>query len=334
MPWRTLIGGAVVLAAAVLALGFFRPFAHRSQVLQLPGVVEIQEVRLGSKVGGRVAEVLVKEGTVVRAGDLLIRFDEPELRAQLSQWLARAASTKAEYEKAKNGPRPKEKDQARSDLATARADEVLAKQNADRATQLFARNAMALADYDAAQAAYAAARGRVASAQAKLDLLEEGTRWEEKESTRALWQEAEGKVAELRANLAEADVVAPELAVVDVVAVRKGDLVPANTPIVRVLRASDLWVKAYVPETELGKVRLKQQVEVTIDAYPGRRFPGTIYYIDSESEFTPRNVQSAEERRHQVFGMRVRVPQPDDPSQRIFKSGMAAQVYVPLQEDR
>jgi multidrug resistance efflux pump len=126
--------------------------------------------------------------------------------------------------------------------------------------------------------------------------------------------------------------VAPEDAVVDVLAVRKGDLIPPNQPILRVLRAGDLWVKAYVPETQLGKVRLGQKAEVTMDSYPGRGFQGTVTYISAEAEFTPRNVQSLEERQHQVFAIKVTVPQPTNPEERVFKSGMSAEVYIPLQE--
>src|SRR5262249_8595204 len=126
----------------------------------------------------------------------------------------------------------------------------------------------------------------------------------------------------------------PELAVVEVLAVRKGDLVPPNQPILRILHSEDLWVKVYVPETELGKVRLGQKVEVTIDSYPGKQFPGQVIQIASESEFTPRNVQSVDDRRHQVFAVKVAVPQPADPKERIFKAGMAAEVCLPLEEAR
>lgn len=332
--WKTLIVGLALLGGAALALGFFWPFGHRQQILRLPGVVEIQEVRLGSKVGGRVGAVLVQEGDLVKPGQELVRFDEPELEAQHKQWLAKAASARADYEKAKNGPRKEEIAQARSDLNAAQADEQLARLNLDRAERLFQQNALALADFDAARSAEAGARAKMASSRARLDLLLAGSRPEDIASMQALWQEAEGKVQELKANLNEAVVRAPELAVVNVVAVRQGDLVAASTPVVRVLRVSDLWVKAYVPETELGKVRLGEEVQVTLDAYPGRGFSGRIYFIESESEFTPRNVQSADERRHEVFGIRVRVPQPEDPGQRIFKAGLAAEVSVPLQEAR
>jgi len=115
--------------------------------------------------------------------------------------------------------------------------------------------------------------------------------------------------------------------VVEVLGVRKGDVVAPNQPIVRVLRADDLWVKVYVPETKLGMIHLDQQVSVTVDSHPGKQFQGTVRQIATESEFTPRNIQSPDERRFQVFGVKVRVSNPDG----VFKSGMAAEVTVPLQ---
>ena len=107
--------------------------------------------------------------------------------------------------------------------------------------------------------------------------------------------------------------------------VRPGDIAEANQPVALVLRADDLWVKAYISEVDLGKIKLGQKVEVTCDAFPGKRFAGEITYIASAAEFTPRNVQTIDERRHQVFGFKVRVAD----SQGVFKSGMAADVWLP-----
>jgi len=112
-----------------------------------------------------------------------------------------------------------------------------------------------------------------------------------------------------------------------VISVRVGDLVAPNQPIVRLLYPEDLWVKAYVPETELHKVRLGQQVEVLIDNST-KRFKGTVYYIAPISEFTPRNVQSVDERHHQVFAIKIRVDNTED----MFHSGMAAEVLLPVQK--
>lgn len=361
-----------------MGLGFFWPFRRAAEVLRLPGVVEVQEVRLGSKVGGRVARVAVREGDLVEEGQELVVFDVPELKAQYAQWAARLEAAEAQLLKAENGPRPEEKDaaraavaaaqarlerlkagwreeekrQARNELASAKADLALAQREFARVEQLYRQGTASRSESDLALAARERAQGRTDAAQARLDMLEAGsrkediaeaeaelkrveanyrlllagTRPEEIAEAQAQVAETRGKLREIEANLAEAVLRAPEEAVVEVLAVRKGDLVAPNQPVVRVLRADDLWVKIYVPETELGKVRLNQPVQVAIDSYADRRFAGTIIQIAGISEFTPRNVQSPDERRHQVFGVKVHVDNPEG----IFKSGMAAEVFVPL----
>jgi multidrug resistance efflux pump len=323
----------VLIAGAAEFPGLFRwPFHREPATLHLPGVVETQEVRLGSKIAGRVAEVYVKEGQLVDTGDKLVLFAEPELKAQLGQQEAKVQAAQAEWEKAWNGPRPEDIRVGESDLRSAEADEKLAEQNFARTELLYQRGGGAATrqEYDQALASLRSAQARRATARAKLDLLHAGTRQEEIAAADARLMEARAKLDEIKANLAEALVSAPEPCVIEVLGVRKGDLVQPNQPILRVLRAVDLWVKVYVPETELGKIRRGQEVEVTIDAYPGERFPGIVEQIASISEFTPRNVQSADEREHQVFGVKVRV----NNERGIFKSGMAAEVWLPLQGAR
>ena len=374
---KSLIGGVLVLVAAGVALGwYFWPWRGRNGPLRLPGVVEIQEVRLGSKIGGRVKDVMTAEGKIVEKDQPLIEFDVPELRAQIEQQRARVAAAEADAEKAHNGARQQEIDaawaatlsayqrwqkaengfrpeeirQTRDELAAAAADLRLAGEEFKREEQLLPTGGGKRADYDVARANLRRAEARHQAAQAKLDLYLAGTRDEEKrealaEFTRA-WSnfdvlaagtryedvqaadaraaEARGRLHELEANLAESVVLAPGKVVIEVLAVRRGDVVAPNQPILRVLGAADMWVKVYIPETELGKVQVGQEAEVTVDAYPGRRFSGTVIQVAAVSEFTPRNVQSADERRHQVFGVKVRVADP----QGVFKSGMAAEVTL------
>ena len=312
----------ILFVALIVSIAVFLNI-QRPTRLDLPGVVETQEVRLGSKIGGRVAEVLVAEGDTVEAGQLLVRYEVPELEAELRQQQAKLAAAEADLEKAKNGPRPEEIRQARSDLESAEADLKLGEEDFERARKL-SPTAVSVQELDAKRAALDRWRGHVKSNQAQLDLLLAGTRAEDIALAEANVGEARGKLDEIEANLNESRVVAPEKAVVQVVSVRKGDLIPANQPIVRVLRDADRWVKVYVPETELWRVRLNAPVTVNCDASPGRRFEGTVFQISSESEFTPRNVQSADERRFQVFGVKVRVDDPDG----LFKPGMAANVIL------
>jgi multidrug resistance efflux pump len=378
MKRRQILFLVLLLAATGAAVGFFWP-RQRPQTLVLPGVVEIQEIRLGSKIGGRVKSVEILEGAIAAKDQPLVTFDVPELEAQRQQAEARLQAAQFELDKAIAGARPEEKEasrkaleaarerykrvkagprieeiqQARSDLKSAEADLELAVERFDRAEKLYNKRAMAPEDYEAARAnrdrlrgvvsrtrAYldqllkgsrdediAEAKAQMEQAQANYDLIMAGTRTEDKGAAEARRAEAFGRLQELDANLKEAVVSAPERVVIEVMAVRKGDVVTPNQPIVRVLRTDDLWVRVYVPETKLGLVKLNQDVTVTIDSHPDRVFQGKVIQIASESEFTPRNVQSVDERRFQVFGVKVRVPNPEG----VFKSGMAAQVTVPLQ---
>jgi multidrug efflux pump subunit AcrA (membrane-fusion protein) len=378
---KAVIGGVVVLVVASAALGWYWWKRRNDKgTLRLPGVVEIQEVRLGSKIGGRVKEVYVAEGDVVEADRVLLEFDVPELRAQVEQQQARVAQAEADAEKAHNGSRqqeidaawsaalaayerllkaqngfrPEEIQQVRDDLRFAEADLKLSEQEFAREEQLSRTASGKQADFDLARANLNRSKARRQAAQAKLDLYLAGTREEEKRESAAefarTWStfemtaagnryediaaadgraaEARGKLRELEANLAEREVKSPGKVVVEVLAVRKGDIVAPNQPILRVLGAADMWVKVYVPETEQGKIRRGQEVYVTVDAYPDKRFKGTVIQVASVSEFTPRNVQSADERKHQVFGVKIRVNDPEG----VFKSGMAAEVVVPLRE--
>jgi multidrug resistance efflux pump len=349
----------------------------------LPGTVEVQEIRLGSKVGGRVQSVSIRESDRVRAGQELVRFETPELDAQRDQLRAKLQAVEADLLKARRGPRPEEKAEAKAAVAGAEArlerlkngwreeerrqakneaeaadaDLVQAKtefERIDKLTKTGGGVAITRTEWDAARAAkdrsqkryeaatahyemmnngsrvedVAEATAEVARTKAKSALLENGTREEDITLAEATVAEIKGRLAEVEVNRKEAVVCAPGPAIVDVLAVRTGDLVPPNQPVLRVLRDDDLWVKVFVPETQLGEIKLGRKVQVTVDSYPGRRIPGTIDQIASASEFTPRNVQSVDERRHQVFAVKVKVDNRDG----IFKSGMAAEVSIPIAE--
>lgn len=357
---------------------FFWPFGQSEPELKLPGTVEIQEVRLSSKVGGRVDRVAVREGQLVEAKEPLIYLEVPELLAQRDQAQAKLDAAIANSERVYNGPRAEEREAAKRSMEAAKArldrmeagyrpEEVesmkeelrsleveleKAKRDVEREKKLLPTMASTTAQYDMAVTSVNRLSAMIRSMKAKTEMMASGYRKEDKAEMRADYErlkaeyqlteigtraedkvEALAQVSELKAKLREMDVMlaeavitAPEKCVVEVLAVRKGDIVAPNAPVVRVLRAEDLWVKAYVSEIDLGKVRLNHEVEVTCDAYPGKVFQGKVTYIASISEFTPRNVQTLDERRHQVFGFKVRVDDPDG----VFKAGMAADVRIPI----
>lgn len=204
-------------------------------------------------------------------------------------------------------------------------------------------------DYDNAKTAFVRAAARREGARQRLDLLLAGTRKEEIARTERQYQQAlarlrlveagarsediaqaQAQVERARAALqtidtqmAELEVRSPADAVIEVFQVRPGDLINPNATVATLVELDRLWVRVYVPEPELGHVQLEKEVSITIDTFPDV-FRGTIEHISSRGEFTPRNVQTREERAHQVFGVRVRV----DNSSRKLHAGMAADVAI------
>lgn len=372
----------VVLTGVGVGIAWWWLTQRNGDSLLLSGVVEGQEIRLGSKIGGRVESVEVAEGQTVHAEQVLVKLAIPERQAQREQAQARLQAAEAQLEKARNGPRPEEiaamqallqaaqarRDrlvrgwreeeirQAQSEHDAAEADLNLARGDFERIERLYrlGTNVVSQDQYEAARAAWDRARGRHAAAKARLDmmrsgnrqediaeaeaevqrvaaqlqLLKSGTRSEDIKAAEAAVLEARAKLREIEADCEEALVRAPSTAFVEVVSVRRGDLVAPNQPVIRLLCADDVWVKVFVPETRLGRVRKGQEAFITIDSHPGRRFRGKVTHIASISEFLPRNVQSVDERHNQVFGVKVTVLDDDGPA--IFKPGMAASVELPL----
>ena len=366
-------GAAVLLIGVIWAVSAW--VAHRNRY-EYSGTVETREIQIGSKVGGRVTEVRVEEGQVVKAGTVLVRFECDELKAQraqaeaalqqaeadadkmmrgnrpeeIAQAEATARAQRAMFEEAKNGPRRQEIEQAQADYKAASADATNAKTFYGRMEKLVAADTISRQQFDDARDKRDAAVQRAESARQRLALLEAGTRPEDVNAAEAKFKQAEagallarkgfrredieaargrmtearGRVAELDARLREAELTAPADAVVEVMSVRPGDLVQAGRVVITMLEASQLWVKVYVPETDLAHVGVGQKATVKVDSFGGRAFEGHVGQISSQAEFLPRNVQTKSDREHQVFGVKVYV----DNSQQVLKSGMSATVRL------
>jgi HlyD family secretion protein len=371
--------GAMVIAAVlvlVLVGGLAYYFTHRDVRLIYSGTVETREIQVGSKVGGRVTEVAVEEGQMVKAGALLVRFEVDELRSQRAQAQAEVEQAQAElnrlqrgyrpeeiaqaeatarqqramFDAAKSGPRVQELQQAKADYDAAVADAANAEATYKRMQMLVRGDTISKQQYDDALAKRDATAQKAESARQRLNMLQEGTRKEDLqaaeqrylqaqaaadmmrrgyrrediESARGRLAQTQAHVKELDARLREAELNAPADGVIETVSVRAGDLVPPGRIVLTMLESSQLWVKIYIPETELGHVRLGQSAAVSVDAFGGREFQGHISQIDSSAEFLPRNVQTRDDRQHQVFGAKVLVDNPDG----VLKSGMSATVRL------
>jgi len=349
---------AAVLAVGVYSMGWFR----HDMYLQGSGTVEARNIRVGSKVGGRIDKVLVREGDSVEAGQVLITFDDKELAASLQQArandekarrgfrpeeiaeaLAAAAQAKADYELRLNGYRKEDIAAAQADLDRATADETRAHLDFQRYDALAQKDLVSKQQRDTAEANWKMAFAQMQNAQHKLDELRRGYRPEEIASAKAQYEQAVATLEKMdrgnrkedveaasaslaydEARYREREVVAPSAASVEVLDVRPGDLIAPNTPVATLLERDQIYVRIYIPETQIGHVQLGQKAEIHVDSFPRLAFNGTVEQINQQAEFLPRNVQTVEERTHQVFGVKVRI---NDPSHRV-RAGMAADVKL------
>jgi HlyD family secretion protein len=352
----------VVVAAIFAGVAYSSGWFSHDSALQGSGTVEARDIRVGSKVGGRIEKVLVREGDTVKAGQVLITFDDKELQAALDQSKAAAEKAargyrpeevaevkaaaeqaKAEYEQRKNGYRHEDIAAARADLERAKADAARAKLDNDRYQALADKDLVSKQQRDTAEAAFRMAEAQQANAQHKLDELQHGYRPEEIASALARYEQAQATYAKFargnrredvdlakasfsfdEARYREREVVAPSEATVEVLDVRPGDLIAPNTPVATLLERDQIYIRIYIPETEIGHVTLGQKAEVRVDSFAKTVFDGVVEQINQQAEFLPRNVQTREERVHQVFGVKVRI---DDPSNRV-RAGMAADVKL------
>lgn len=344
----------IIIVAILVVAALGGAFAWNSRGTDTPsasGTLEARNISVGSKVGGRITHVLVHEGDRVEANQLLVVFDSAELEATLLQAQGRVEAARANLAKMLRGSRPEEiaearaasegfrqaeLAQARADLERGRADEANAERELGRTERLAEARVVPQQELDNArdryraekalvesyQSAVAAAEGRLNAAKAVSEKMQRGFRAEDIASSRADLTLAEGQLKEAEARWAEREVRAPAASVVETMDLRPGDLLPANSPVAQLLEADQLFLMVYVPETQIGHVAIGQPVQVRVDTYPGQVFQGHVEQIRQQSEFLPRNVQTKEERVHQVIGVKLRVENPEN----RLRAGVSADV--------
>lgn len=352
---RRVIIISVVLAVAIIGWLYWQQ--HRPVPFVVSGFIEADQIRVGSRVGGRVAEVIAIEGQRLKQGAPLYRIDPFDLKEQLAEAEATLEASRAELDRLKAGfrpqeieqararrdqaaamlakleagPRPREIEIAREKLNAARANVELAQSESERLSKLREERQAAGVELDKATRELKSARAEAAAAEQELGLLQEGTRKEEIAQAKASLAEAgqglklteagyraediakaaaqvqaaEARLNAIKVRLAELTVAAPCDCQVEAINLRPGDLVAPNAPTVSVLDLSRMWVRTYVPEGRLGEVRLDETVPVRVDSFPNELFHARISFISQEAEFTPRNIQTPEERSKQVFRIKA-----------------------------
>jgi HlyD family secretion protein len=323
-PVRVLLVVLLALGAAAVVVALLRGGGEEDVVLA-SGTVEATDADLGFEIPGRIASVEVREGDRVDAGQTLARLDRTELDAGLRSASARAEAARARLRELEAGSRPEEIGQGRAAVRAAESRLANAENELERARPLFAAGAYSRQKIDALQTARDVAAADAETARERLRLLEKGPRSEQIEAARAALQAAEAEVGTIEAKIWFSEARAAFGGIVTVRHREPGETVAPGLPVLTVMDPTDRWVRIYVPENEVGKLRLGGPARITADAYPDRTYRGKIVHVASEAEFTPRNVQTTEERVKLVYEVRVRVM---DDQELELKPGLPADVRV------
>jgi len=275
----------ILFALASAALVFFAG-CHR-QNNAVSGTIEVDEVHVASRSAGRVEKIFAWEGDTLKTGDVLVQLEASELIARRA--LAAAQINTAEH-----------------DVEAQSAQLEFLKADAQRQQDLLKHSAVSPSEAERAMSAAKAQEKNIAAAQARV-------------------AQARAQLADMDSQIQEMKIVAPTASILEVLSVKVGDVLPANREVATLILPDRLWVRVYVPEPWLGLIKLNNTVRVRVDSYPDRDFSGAVEQINRKAEFTPRNVQTVEDRIKQVFGVKIRLDNKED----TLRAGMSADIFFP-----
>jgi HlyD family secretion protein len=327
----------VVIPVVVVLLGAAAAWAWQSQrdaqsrdALTLYGNVDIRQVSLAFGVSERIAELRASEGDRVHAGDVLASLDTRTAKLRLAQGAAQIGVQQQAVERLRNGARPEELAQSRAALAAAETEAALASKQYERLQATSAATAgqgVSQQDVDSSLARRDVARAQAENARQALRLAETGARREDRAQAEQQLAAAQAAQALLQRQIEESELRAPSDAVVRARLLEPGDMASPQRPVYTLALTAPKWVRAYLAEAQLARVRIGMPATVSTDSEPTASVPAKLDYISSVAEFTPKTVQTPELRTSLVYEVRFRV---EDPQDRL-RLGMPATVHLSLQ---
>jgi HlyD family secretion protein len=321
-----------ILLLVVLAAGAFyfypRWFGARppENELKLSGNVETHESLVSFKVPGRIVDLPIEEGQAVKGGQLLARLDTEDYRQQVAIDEAAAGVRDRQLALALAGSRTQEISAAQQAVVDAEADLEQKKKDFERYDALYRKDEIPGQTRDLAQTNVERAQATLERQRQMYAQLVEGTRKEEIAVDRATTSQARQSLELSRIRLGYTVLTAPLSGVILVRQAELGEVVSPGTPVVTLADLDHIWVRVYVPETDLGHIRWGQEVTVRTDSAPGKSYRGRVSFISSEAEFTPKSVQTEKERVTLVYRVKVDVENPNYE----LKPGMPADVFVAM----
>jgi HlyD family secretion protein len=309
-----------VIIAALLYYYFTGNKKEGNDFIKVSGNIETTEVDVGFKIPGRIVSLSVQEGDWVEHGKVLAKLDDEDLRHRSELAKATLNSAQAKLNKLLAGSRPEELREAEAVLFQAKSDLENKQAHYERMKPLFGRGVIPKETLDNAEAGYKMAKASFQKATENYLLVKEGPRKEDIEDARAQVDQARASLKLAETQLGYTVLYSPLSGVVLVKASERGEVVNLGTSILTLADLKNVWLKAYIAETDLGKVKWGQEVIVTTDLQPKKEYKGKISFISSQAEFTPKSIQTEKERVTLVYRIKVDIPNPE----RELKPGMPA----------
>jgi HlyD family secretion protein len=328
----------LILIIAAISAGCSE--APPSDRLRVSGHAEATETRLAAEGGGRILTLTVKEGDRVQPGQVVLTLDTRDVHLAIGRAKAEQAAAEAQLRLVQAGARVEDLRQAQSQIDTARAEVAAsraelqsAEQDLDRFETLLKNNSGSRKQRDDAATRRDVARDRVTQSESRVKTAEEtlarfraGARPEEIDASRARVAVVAAQIASLEKGLTDATLTSPIGGLVTEKLVEVGEVIAPRTPAMVLVDLDHAWADVFVPEPTVPLIKIGQPASVFTDA-GGPALAGTVAYISPKAEFTPRNVQTAEERSKLVYRVRINVDNKDG----VLKQGMPIEAEIPLQ---
>jgi HlyD family secretion protein len=284
------------------------------------GVIEAREVMVSSIIPGTVTSVKVEEGDEVNVGDTLAIIDQRDLYLQLKLAEANLKMADAQLSLLLKGTRIEDIEQAKKSVQQAKADLENAELDLQRIKTLFEKGSATKKQFDDISARHSIALAKYESAETQLEKLIKGPRSEEIESASAGKQLALANIDVNKKKINDCFIISPINGIVSHKLVESGEMAKTGTGIINIVKMDKVWLKIYIQESKLGNVKIGQKAEIKIDSHPDRVFNGEVTFISQEAEFTPKNIQTKEERVKLVYEVKIEI----DNLEGILKPGMPA----------
>jgi len=332
MNMKRLVAGILVLMAAVAGVaGWYHlkvDEVSEGRVF-VSGNIEATEVDLSFRIAGQINRLEVKEGDRAKKDQIIAELDTDTLEALKGIAQAEIAATKAVLDELEEGTRKEQIAMARALMKAAESRLANARDEHKRYSQLFQDHAISASQYDRFETSLNVATEEYNNAVQRLHESETGPREQQIRAARHKLERARGELNKIELDIKHSVLTTPVTGVVLVKANELGEVVLPGATVATVAELDEVWLKGYVGEQDLGLLKLGQGAQITVDTFPHRKFPGVLTYISSRAEFTPKNVQTKQERIKQVYRVKITIANQDH----ALKIGMPAEGNI-LVDDR